>query len=565
MKYCSHTTAGRITFHKTIIVLSCIALGSLFTSAWAVNLPTLPQTFDTTYSAPAGNTITVAAGGNLQTALNNAQLGDTIVLQAGAAFTGPITLPSKSGTGWIYVRSSKYSNLPAPGTRVSPSDAANMAAIVADSNGGTTIQTSNGAHNFRFIGIEFRPTSGTFLYNLITLGNNDTSTATLPDYIWFDRCYIHGDSTVGTRRGIAGNAAHVAVVDSYLSDFKEVNADTQAFWAVNTPGPIKLVNNYLEAAGENIMFGGSQPQIAAFIPADIEIRDNLISKPLSWLTSTWSVKNLLEFKLGIRALVAHNRFENNWAESQTGFSLLVTPRNEFNSFPQAVTKDITVTGNLFVNAGQGMAIAGIDDGDGVAGRTSQRTERVLIRDNVIQVTMLAKSGKADGRIFMVTGGPIDLTIDHNTAFTPNSGNSSAQVTDNLYGRSTTTSIPADRFSFTNNLISNGTYSWWGTNTGTAVSTMATHYTNSVLTKNAFIDIAYGNYNASQFPAGNLFPVSIAAVGFTNYGAGNFLLSNTSPYHNAGTDGKDLGANIGIVATAGVVAIRPNAPAATNVN
>src|SRR4029077_4399989 len=70
--------------------------------------PAPPQTFDTSYAAPSGKTWPVNAGGNLQAALDNAKLGDTIVLQAGATFTGPFKLPNKTaGSGWIYVVSNK--------------------------------------------------------------------------------------------------------------------------------------------------------------------------------------------------------------------------------------------------------------------------------------------------------------------------------------------------------------------------------------------------------------------------------------------------------------------------
>src|SRR5439155_24008914 len=87
-------------------------------------LPALPQVFiDTTIVPPTGATIVVGAGGNLQAALNAANLGDVITLQAGATFTGPFTLPNKTtGTGWITVRTSALGSLPAPGNRVRPSD-----------------------------------------------------------------------------------------------------------------------------------------------------------------------------------------------------------------------------------------------------------------------------------------------------------------------------------------------------------------------------------------------------------------------------------------------------------
>src|SRR5580658_5509309 len=98
----------------------------------AATLPTAPQTFDTSYIAPTGATVNVAAGGDLQAALHQAQLGDTIVLQAGATFTGPFLLPNKTtGSGWIYVVSSNLASLPPPGQRVGPKDAVNMPKIVS--------------------------------------------------------------------------------------------------------------------------------------------------------------------------------------------------------------------------------------------------------------------------------------------------------------------------------------------------------------------------------------------------------------------------------------------------
>src|SRR5262249_10415197 len=51
-----------------------------------------------------GQTISVSAGGDFQAALNTAQPGDTILLQAGATFTGNFVLPVKSGSSYITIR-----------------------------------------------------------------------------------------------------------------------------------------------------------------------------------------------------------------------------------------------------------------------------------------------------------------------------------------------------------------------------------------------------------------------------------------------------------------------------
>src|SRR5207344_2357793 len=85
----------------------------------------LPGTYvDTTYPGQAGGTIVVAGGGDLQGALDRAQLGDTIILEPGATFTGPFMLPAKTGSGWIVIRTS--ATLPPEGTGVKPSDASWM-------------------------------------------------------------------------------------------------------------------------------------------------------------------------------------------------------------------------------------------------------------------------------------------------------------------------------------------------------------------------------------------------------------------------------------------------------
>ena len=137
----------------TTLLAAFIALTLAHERAFAAALPDAPKTFDTTYAAPAGATLHVGAGGDLQSAFDRAQPGDTIVLEAGATFTGPFTLPNKtSGSGWIYVVSSKLQSLPGPGHRVSPQDAANMPRIVprAYANALSSALTTVASHPFAY-------------------------------------------------------------------------------------------------------------------------------------------------------------------------------------------------------------------------------------------------------------------------------------------------------------------------------------------------------------------------------------------------------------------------------
>src|SRR5437667_7878416 len=65
--------------------------------------------------------IDVPPGGDLQAALAQAQAGGTIRLAAGATYTGWFTLPAKTGTGDILVRTSAPASAAPPArTRSTP-------------------------------------------------------------------------------------------------------------------------------------------------------------------------------------------------------------------------------------------------------------------------------------------------------------------------------------------------------------------------------------------------------------------------------------------------------------
>jgi len=221
-------------------------------SVFAQRLPQLPQAFlDTTYAPPVGGqVISVNAGDDLQAALNQASAGDIIELQAGATFTGNFILPAKTGSEWIYIRSSAIASLPAPGTRVSPAQASLMPRIVSP-NTNPALTADFGAHHYRFSGIEITTTvsdPSIALQNLILFGYDPngfpvTSAAQAQHHITFDRCYIHGTATGNIVRGLALNSSSTAVVDSYVSDFHSRFVDSQAIGIWSGAGPFKFVNN----------------------------------------------------------------------------------------------------------------------------------------------------------------------------------------------------------------------------------------------------------------------------------------------------------------------------------
>ena len=566
-------------------ILACVATTPLLAAGGlAQNEPELPRVFlDTTYSPPArGKLIALKAGDDLQAALHASQPGDVVELEAGATFTGNFILPRKQGADWIYIRSSSHALLPKPGTRVFPSHASLMPRIQTP-NRAPAITTAAAAHHYRFVGIEVSAkgaTRSTGPYsdnNVVYLEaeGGQTSLTQVPTDIVFDRCYVHGTRAGSVRRGIAMNGARMAVVDSYLSDFHEVGADSQAISSWNGPGPFQIVNNYLEGAGENLMFGGADASIPDLVPSDIVIRGNHLFKPLSWKIghptyagTPWSVKNLFELKSARRVLAEGNVLEHNWQHDQNGFAILFTVRNQDGGAPWSTVEDVTFRKNVLRHAGGGFNILAADNNF-----PSQQTRRILIQDNVLEDVSSVSWG-GTGRLFQFlsldsrASGILQLTVEHNTGF---SNGWIAYTGDKP--------IPVHRsFVFRNNIapkrthgFAGGTKSWPAPSprlTSDGRQTLDTFYIAPVFVGNVLIGSTAADY--SGYP-GNFFPATDAEVGFVDLSRGDYRLGPASPYKKVATDGRDPGAAIEALeaATAGAVsgdwdsdARRRDAPAVT---
>ena len=234
-------------------------------------------------SASAGVTL-VRSGDDLQAALNAAQPGDTILLEAGATFTGNFVLPVKSGSAYITVRSATPDGqLPDATTRITPAQAPLLARI-RSGNTMSALRTAAGAHHWRLQFLEFPATVDGY-GDIIQLGDGSSAQShdsLVPFELELDRVYIHGDPVMGQKRGIALNARAVTIRNSHVSDIKAVGMDSQAIGGWNGPGPFTIENNYLEAAGENVMLGGSDPSIPNLVSADVTVRQNYLSRPLGW-------------------------------------------------------------------------------------------------------------------------------------------------------------------------------------------------------------------------------------------------------------------------------------------
>jgi hypothetical protein len=154
------------------------------------------------------------------------------------------------------------------------------------------------------------------------------------------------------------------------------------------------------------------------------------------------------------------------------------------------------------------------------------TGRILVQNNVLDDISAANWG-GHGWLIHLSADPTvppmhDITLDHNTGFPD-----AAFV---FLGDSGTIA----NTQFTNNISNLGSYGIIGASVGSgtvALSTFAPGY--------IYNDIVFLGAIGGTYPAGTFWNTS-GGAGFTNYAGANYQLTNVSAYHNAGTDGRDIG-------------------------
>lgn len=488
-------------------------------------------------------TLTVRHGGDLQAALNQARPGDVVALERGAVFTGAFVLPNTPGDRFITVRTAVTERDTAlPGWRITPERSGPLAKI---RSGGEqpALRTAPGAHHWRLELIEFQG-SGEGTSAIIELGDGSSKQDTLaevPREIVIDRCYIHGDPERGQKRGIGLNSASTTISGSYISDIKVVAQDSQAIAGWNGPGPFRIENNYLEAAGENFLLGGAEPGIRDLVPSDVEFVRNHVTRPENWRPKRWQVKNLFELKNARRVLVEGNIFETHWEAAQQGYAIVLTPSGQRGKAAWAVVEDITFRYNIVRDAAAGISLQGRDDGG-----PSGITRRITISHNLFYGLDRRKWG-GNGFFLLIGDGPERVVVDHNTIL--QTGNVIS-----AYGGSSKDPMPVRDFTFTNNLARHNANGVHGQGQSIGKGTLEAFFPDGVFAGNV---LAGGR--ASRYPGGNEFPGEEEfEEQFVNYADGDFRLKEQSRFRSAGTDGKDLGADMSTLLrkTNGVLIGRP---------
>jgi hypothetical protein len=529
-----------------------------------------------------GKQIRVGAKSDLTAAVADAKCGDTLLLPAGASFEVH-ELPSKKcdDQHYITVRTdTPDSQLPPEGTRISPAwagvaslpgrppfaqpiggPAKLLATIVVRRPAGTPV----GDH-IRFIGIEWTTAPDSDIGRMVTAEHGD--------HVIFDRNWFHPaeGKEVGHAVGLFDGAHIIAIINSYISGLNciaRVGKCTDATGIGGGKGDetistLKIYNNFIESAGENILFGGSA---ATQVPTDIEIRRNHLFRPMLWKEGqpgyvapasgeSYVVKNNLELKSAIRVLVEANLLENTWGGfSQTGYSILLTPKSQGGQCPICRVNDVTIRFNRIRNVAGVLQIANAPASH--TGGFPADGGRYSIHD-LFADDLHDQDYKGGGTFLILVSWqpPVhDVEINHVTAF----------VTGRLLSVQNTGAKLAN-FTLTNSVFSVGDKRPIGSAGGGPESCAGK---NQGLGGEAIVEACFDPYKFEKniiisgigsFPKGNIVVGSPEAAGLRDFkgtiskdprlchakGSG---CSKVSPGAGAASDGRDLGADIDAIEAA----------------
>ena len=260
---------------------------------------------------------------------------------------------------------------------------------------------SVGPNHYAFENLEMRPiaSSAVGLF-LVQLKDGDTTGSLGSNRIWFIQDYMHGDATDS---GVGNNlitamvnftsCSYCGLAYDYFDKCASNGNESHIIDLIWSPGPLKMVHNWLEGCSIPFIPGGStnSPVLPYENVSDWEIRGNRFTKPPAWMTISGGglvLKNTGELKIGTRILFDGNIFEYSSTNGgQSGQCMTFDVRNTAGGFlgdnyaNQIV--DINFTNNICRHAVVGILMAPrSSSGGGNGGGAAQPIRRMFVNNDL---------------------------------------------------------------------------------------------------------------------------------------------------------------------------------------
>lgn len=323
---CAHAYQTAGVYTATLSLKN--AAGDLWTDSVTVTVADIP-------AATAPNIQTLTDTGNKATnrtnfvnalaaaAANSAT--NEIHLPAGFAMNDPVSVPARASTNYVTVRVADLSGLPER-HRVGKADAAKLARMEMraynDAGEHHGFDFANGAHYYRFIGIETRQIAhknSAVHYSLEYAAGNS--------HVIIDRCSMDANG-FDSKYGIVANCEELSLLNSSVLDIKAPGVESKFYLNYRGGGAHAIINCRLEAAGVGMMVGGASAGSANGVLNGFCFRGNHLWKNPAWIGQGYAMKNHYELKQGINCLAIGNVMENNYVDGQSGIAVLIKPATQ---------------------------------------------------------------------------------------------------------------------------------------------------------------------------------------------------------------------------------------------
>lgn len=340
------------------------------------------------------------------------------------------------------------------------------------------------------------------------------------------------------------------------------DGDCQAIFCNDGRGAHVYNNCLLEAATENIIYGGAVPSIFGLVTQNIEFRRCYFTKDLAWKVWTGSgsthaicVKNIFEIKNAKRVYSEGCLFENHWDALQSQLFAIVcksatSPGSVDEFVPQAISEDC-IFENCTIQHIYGFVTGSIDNYDlgAFSGLKPNGTRFInCLVDDMGPTDWSYNDAGDQSRIFQPNNCE-GIETNHCTIIAQTDAQMTAfMVTNNNYGFTIKDSIlPLLEAVDGYGIFGGGGFTGYralnyGTG-GTVGSSIAKDASARwSLENNVLVNLAGVSGYPDTSPDVNEYPVNYAAVGFENFAGGDYSLDAASDYKNTASDGTDPGIN-----------------------
>jgi hypothetical protein len=585
---------------------------------------------DQTPAALSSSVLRVGPSGDLQRILNSAKCGDTIVLEAGATYTPKgdgFQLPAKpncTGTDkdFITIQTSNLAGIPLPNQRINPSIHAAAMPKLVGTNGAFVISAAVGAHHYKLIGIEVTTTGQKYTSDLVNLGSYFTREQRLStNHFVFDRMFFHSpEVTTGNLvpttversvgRGLALGVADVSLTNSYVAGFcgkypastgaAGQNIDSYGVYSDVGPGPIRIINNYIEAQFNNVFIGGagmsttntatlSQPTLTSATFSNVtnlEVGD-LVALAYSRCTAATGPNGYAKpWETGRVTSISGNRVNFLLVKAQNSCSPAAPDEGGMARWKGDLIRDVEILRNTLIKPDAWNAFSNpkawieiklvksaiIDGNDLYSGIGTTIALTVRNQDGSspwgtiedVQITNNRIRGykwgfsllMSDNEQPTVSGG--NVTIRNNLFYEPRPAQGDAAnflqlvaghdivVEHNTIiqpGNPVVAEAVTSGFVFKDNIVANYQY---GMQCTIQPNTLSACWPGIVMTGNVIIDTRWDKGDgplSNRYPRGNYYVSSLKEIGFVDADNGDYRLSPSSRFRGTASDGQDPGCNI----------------------